>query len=196
MIPGKIPHFIEIECDSCPYAWGIKSSLDSGIGCAPVTSVENTFLCGMQSSESSFIVTSTGSSTEDGSESYELLVLRIGGSFNERFVFCDVPFGLSFLFAHRPGDNPARAKILDRTPCRNCQQLDRLCNWIANVAARLYSSEPVLHLRIRVQHVAVAQGTKNAHIEIRPGIAGHDYTELCTSKRAAPIVTNTVDHQS
>ena len=87
------------------------------------------------------------------------------------------------MFAHHPGDNPARAKILDRTPCRNCQQLDRLCNWIANVAARLYSSEPVLHLRIRVQHVAVAQGTKNAHIEIRPGIAGHDYTELCTSKK-------------
>jgi hypothetical protein len=110
--------------------------------------------------------------------------------------FYDVPFGLSFLFAHHPSDNPARAKILDRTPCRNCQQLDRLCNWIANVTAWLYSSEPVLHLRIRVQHVAVAQGTKHAHIEIGPGIAGHDDTELCTSKSAAPIVTNTVDHQS
>jgi hypothetical protein len=36
----------------------------------------------------------------------------------------------------------------------------------------------------------------HTHIEIRPGIAGHTYTELCTSKRAAPIVTNTVDHQS
>jgi hypothetical protein len=34
----------------------LKSSLNSGIGCAPVTSVENTFLCGMQSSKSSFIV--------------------------------------------------------------------------------------------------------------------------------------------
>ena len=195
MIPRKIPHFIEIERNDCAYAWGIKSSLNRGIGCAPVTSVENTFLCGMQSSESSFIVTSTGSSTEDGSESYESLILRIGGSFNGRFGFCDVPFGLSFLFAHHPSDNPARAKILDRTPCRNCQQLDRLCNWIANVTAWLYSSEPVLHLRIRVQHAAVAQGT-NTHIEIRPGIAGHTYTELCTSKRAAPIVTNTVDHQS
>ena len=116
----------------------------------------------MQSSESSFIVTSTGSSTEDGSESYESLILRIGESFNGRFGFCDVPFGLSFLFAHHPGDNSARAKILDRTPCRNCQQLDRLCNWIANVTAWLYSSEPVLHLRIRLQHAAVAQGT-NTH---------------------------------
>jgi hypothetical protein len=162
MIRRKIPHFSEIERNSCAYAWGTKSSLNRGIGCAPVTSVENTFLCGMQSSESSFIVTSTGSSMEDGSESYDLLILRIGGSFNGRFGFCDVPFGLSFLFAHHPSDNPARAKILDRTPCSNCQQLDRMCNWIANVTAWPYSSEPVLHLRIRIQHAAVAQGT-NTH---------------------------------
>jgi hypothetical protein len=67
MISGKIPHFIELERNSCAYAWGIKSSLNSGIGCTPVTSVENTHLCGMQSSESSFIVTLTGSSTEDRS---------------------------------------------------------------------------------------------------------------------------------
>jgi hypothetical protein len=159
MIRWKIPHFIEIERNSCAYAWDIKPSLNRGIGCAPVTSVENTFLCGMQSSESSFIVTSTGSSTEDGSESYESLILRIGGSFNGRFGFCDVPFGLSFLFAHHTSDNSARAKILDRTSCRNYQQLDRLCNWVANVTAWLYSSEPVLHLRIRIQHAAVAQGT-------------------------------------
>jgi len=45
---------------------------------------------------------------------------------------------------------------LDRTPYRNCQQLDRLCNWIANVTAWLYSGKPVLHLRIRVQHAVVA----------------------------------------
>jgi hypothetical protein len=50
----------------------------------------------------------------------------------------------------------ARTKILDRTPYRNCEQLDRLCNWIANVTAWLYSSKPILHLRIRVQHAAMA----------------------------------------
>jgi hypothetical protein len=44
----------------------------------------------------------------------------------------------------------------------NGQQLDRLSNWILNITPRLYSSEPVLHLRIRVQHAAVAQGT-NTH---------------------------------
>ena len=193
MIPRKIPHFIEIERNDCAYAWGIKYSLNRGIGCAPVTSVENTFLCGMQSSESSFIVTSTGSSTEDGSESYESLILRIGGSFNGRFGFCDVPFGLSFLFAHHPSDNPARAKILDRTPCRNCQQLDRLCNWIANVTAFQRTCFASAYTRS-----TCGRGSRNkhTHIEIRPGIAGPTYTELCTSKRAAPIVTNTVDHQS
>ena len=43
---------------------GIKSSLDSGIRCAPVTGVEKPFLRGIQSSEPSFILTSTVSSTE------------------------------------------------------------------------------------------------------------------------------------
>jgi hypothetical protein len=52
--------------------------------------------------------------------------------------------------------------ILDWTPHRNCQQLDRLCNCIANFTAWLYSSKPVLHLRIRVQHAVVAQET-NTH---------------------------------
>lgn len=63
---------------------------------------------------------------------------------------------------HHPSDNTARTKILDRTPYRNCEQLDRLCNCIANVTARLYSSKPVLHLHIRVQHAVVAQKT-NTH---------------------------------
>jgi hypothetical protein len=139
---------------------GIKSSLNSGIGCAPVTSVENTFLCRMKLSESSFIVTSTVSSMEDESERITNSLIR--GSFNGRFGFCDVPFGLSFLFPHHRGDNTARAKILDRTTCRNCQQLNRLCNWVANVTDWPYSSEPVLHLHIRVQHAALAQGT-NGH---------------------------------
>jgi hypothetical protein len=44
---------------------GIKSSLNSGIRCAPVTGVKNPFLRGMQSSEPSVIVTSTVSSTEN-----------------------------------------------------------------------------------------------------------------------------------
>ena len=44
---------------------GIKSSLNSGIRCEPVIGVENPFLRGMQSSEPSFILTSTVSSTED-----------------------------------------------------------------------------------------------------------------------------------
>ena len=78
------------------------------------------------------------------------------------FGFCDVPFGLSLVFAHRLGDNTARTKILDRTPYRNYQQLDRLCHWIANSTAWLYSSKPVLHLRIRVQHAVVGQET-NTH---------------------------------
>jgi hypothetical protein len=60
MIPRKIPHFIEIERNSCTTRLGVKSSLNSGIRCAPVTGVENPFLCGMQSSEPSFILTSTG----------------------------------------------------------------------------------------------------------------------------------------
>jgi hypothetical protein len=33
---------------------------------------------------------------------------------------------------------------------------------------------------------------KHRHIEIRPGVADHTYTELCTSQRAAPIVATTV----
>jgi hypothetical protein len=72
---------------------------------------------------------------------------------------CDVPFGLSLLFPHRPSDGPARTKILGRTPSRHSQQLARLCNCIANVRTWLYSSKSVLHLHIRVQHTVVAQGT-------------------------------------
>jgi hypothetical protein len=75
---------------------------------------------------------------------------------------CDVPFGLSFVSPHRPSHNTARTKILDRTPYRNRQQLDRLCHCIANITAWLYSRKPVLHLRIRVQHAVVAQET-NTH---------------------------------
>ena len=63
---------------------------------------------------------------------------------------------------HRAGDNTARTKILDWAPYRNCEQLDRLRNWIANVTVWLYSSKPVLCLRIRDQPPVVAQKA-NAH---------------------------------
>jgi hypothetical protein len=93
--------------------------------------------------------------------------LRITNSLNRvklhwRLGFRDVPFGLSFLFPYRPSFNTGRTKILDRTPYRDCQQLHRLCNWIQNFTAWLYSRKPVLHLRICVQYAVVAQGT-NAH---------------------------------
>ena len=81
--------------------------------------------------------------------------LRITNSLNWvklhwRLGFRDVPFGLSLLLFHCPGDDTARTKILDRTPYRNRQQLDRLCNWIPDVTAWLYSSKPILRLRLRV----------------------------------------------
>jgi hypothetical protein len=110
----------------------------------------------MRSSESFFILASTVVSQEHESESYESLTLLNRVKLQLEGQFRDVPFGLSLLFPHRPSDNTARTKILDRTPYRNCQQLDRLCNWIANVTAWLYSGKPVLHLRIRVQHAVVA----------------------------------------
>lgn len=69
----------------------------------------------------------------------------------------DVSFGLHFLFSHRAGNNTARKKILGWTPRRNCQQLDRLRDRNANLAAWLYSSKPVLCMRIRDQHSGVAQ---------------------------------------
>jgi uncharacterized RmlC-like cupin family protein len=79
---------------------------------------------------------------------------------------------------------------LDRTPSRNFQQLDRLRNWIANVTAWLYSSEPVLHLRIRVQHAAVAQGTRTRRSRsgAATGIAGHKEIEVITVNYAPGAV--------
>jgi hypothetical protein len=137
---------------------GHQIPLNSGIRYPSVTSVENTFLCGMQSSEPSFILTSTGRAQR------RIRELQITDSLNQVKLsgFRDDPFGLSFVSSHRPSDNTARTKILDRTACRNPQQLDRLCNRISNVTAWFHSSEPVLHLRIRVQHAPVAQGT-NPH---------------------------------
>ena len=67
MIPRNIPHLIEIERNSCAPAWASNPPYNSGIRSAPFTGVENAFLRGMQSSECSFIVTTT--------ESYESLIL-------------------------------------------------------------------------------------------------------------------------
>ncbi len=74
MILRKFPNFIEIERNQWSPCLGIKS-LNSGIRYPSVASVENTFLRGMQSSESSFIVTLAVSSTEDESENCESSVL-------------------------------------------------------------------------------------------------------------------------
>ncbi len=70
MIPRNDPHFIENERNDCAHAWASNPPNYSGIRCAPFTGVENPFLRGMQSSDCSFIVTTT--------ESYESLILRIG----------------------------------------------------------------------------------------------------------------------
>jgi hypothetical protein len=109
-----------------------------------------------------------------------------------RLGFCDVPFGLSFLFPHHRSHNIARTKILDRAFYRNCQQLDRVCHCVANVTVGLYSREPVLRLRICVQHAVVAErtntqesqgGTVRTHLRI-PGISdGANGWEVSTSTR-------------
>jgi hypothetical protein len=67
MIPRNDPHFIEIERNGCAHAWTSNRPYYGGIRCAPFTGVENPFFRGMQSSECSFIVTTT--------ESYESLIL-------------------------------------------------------------------------------------------------------------------------
>ena len=63
------------------------------------------------------------------------------------------------MLSHRVGDNPRRTKIVDRAPCFNCQLLDRLCHWIANVTVWPHSGKPVLRLCIRVQHPVLARST-------------------------------------
>jgi hypothetical protein len=187
VISQKISHFIEMERNTCPTYLGTQLPLNSGIRCAPVTGVENPFLRGMQSSEPSFILTSTGRAQKPDQR-----VTNHGFSESvEASGFRNDPFGLRFVSPHRPGNNSARPKILDRTACRNCQQLDRLHNRISNVTAWLYSSEPVLHLRIRAQHAALAQGT-NTHKSrsgAATGIAGDAHSYFRASKSTA-IVTH------
>src|ERR1700744_3308865 len=113
----------------------------------------------MRSAEAFFILTSIVASREHESESYESLTLLNRLKLPLGVSFRDVPFGLSFLYPHRPGDDTARTKMLDRTPSRNHQQHDCLCHWMAYLTAWLYSSKPVLHRRIRAQHAVVVQAT-------------------------------------
>ena len=102
----------------------------------------------------------------DEREHESLILYR---SFNWRLGFRDVSFDLSFLCPLRPSDNTTRAKILDRTSYRNRQQLSLLCDRIARITTSLYLSKPVLHLRICVQHVVVAQEAKrHTQTEISP----------------------------
>jgi hypothetical protein len=77
-----------------------------------------------------------------------------------RLGFRNVPFGLSFLCPHGPSHHTARTKILERSPYRNVQQLDCLCDCIANVTAWPYSLKRDLHLHICVEHAVVAPRTK------------------------------------
>src|ERR1700690_948867 len=72
MIPRIIPHFIELERNSCR-CLGIKSPLNRGVCCALATGVENRLLCGMRSSEPFFILASTVASREHEPGSYESL---------------------------------------------------------------------------------------------------------------------------
>lgn len=72
--------------------------------------------------------------------------------------FRHVPIRLSFMFSHDPGDNTSRTQILDGARCLEHKLSGRLRDWIANIPARLYSREPVLHLHVRFQHPIVAQG--------------------------------------
>jgi hypothetical protein len=91
MIPRIIPHFIEIERNSCR-CLGIKSPLNRGVCCALATGVENRLLCGMRSSEPLFILASTVVSREHESESYESLILsnRVKLQLEGQFSRCSI----------------------------------------------------------------------------------------------------------
>jgi hypothetical protein len=68
-----------------------------------------------------------------------------------------VPLRLFLMLPHHLGDNTPRTQILDWARCRKHELFDRLCNRIANIPVRLYSGEPVLHLRVLLQHSIMAQ---------------------------------------
>jgi hypothetical protein len=105
--------------------------------------------------------------TKDVSENYDRnsliwVTFRLQARFSRGSIWT-----ISSCFLTVLADNTARAQILDRTPYRNCQQLDRLCNCIANITAWLYSSKPVMHRHIRVQHRSWLKSQLHTQIEIR-----------------------------
>ena len=72
--------------------------------------------------------------------------------------FRHVPFRLSLVYPHHPGDNTCCTKVLDGARGFKHKLPARLPYRIANVAVRLYPGEPVLHRHVHVQHPIVAQG--------------------------------------
>lgn len=68
-----------------------------------------------------------------------------------------VPLRLFLVFPHHLGDNTPRAQILDWSRCSKHELSDRLCNRIADIPVRLYPGEPVLHLRVLLQHSIMAE---------------------------------------
>jgi hypothetical protein len=73
-----------------------------------------------------------------------------------------VSFRLFLLLSHHIGDCPRRSEIVDGTSDSNCQQHDRLRNWLSHVSVWLYSSKPDLHLCIRIQHPVLGQEDSHA----------------------------------
>ena len=66
------------------------------------------------------------------------------------------------LLSHHIGDCPCQSEIVDGTSNINCQQHDRLRNRLSHISVRLYSSEPDLHLCIRIQHPVLGQEDSHA----------------------------------
>jgi hypothetical protein len=61
-----------------------------------------------------------------------------------------VPARLSLLLSHHIGGRARGTEIVDRTLNFNCQQLDRLRDWLPHISVWLYSSERDLHLCVHV----------------------------------------------
>jgi hypothetical protein len=83
--------------------------------------------------------------------------LEFRGGVNGGLGFRHVPLRLCLVFSHYRSYSASRTKIVDGAHCLKHELPDRLCNWIANIAVRVYSSEPVLHLHVRVQHPIMDQ---------------------------------------
>lgn len=93
--------------------------------------------------------------------------------------FSYVPFRLPLLLSHHIGDRPRRTEIMDGTSNINCQQLDRLRNWLSNFSVWLHSSKPDLHLCIRVEHPILAQENSHATDQEPPQLWGFGPKQPC-----------------